>query len=77
MNFCKHSVKIIKNKKDRKCPRKSKTPYTKWSAQGKFSNARIYKAIIAIIDETVDQLSKNIKNLANRITVISAVDADE
>lgn len=77
MDFCKHSIKIVKNKKDRKCPRKSKTPYTKWSVQGKLNTCKIYKAILAIINETIDELSKNIKNLADRMSNVKVVNIDE
>ena len=71
--FCKSYIKVIQNKKNRSFPRTSKTPFTKWYIKG-YSNQTKYMTIIdAIINNTVDELNKNLKTIAKRIISIDGI----
>lgn len=68
--FCRSYIKIIINTNNRSFPRTSKTPFTKWYVKG-YSNQTKYMSIIdAIINNTVNELNKNLKSLAHKIVTI-------
>jgi hypothetical protein len=70
-NFCEEYIKKTNNKKDRSFPRTSKTPFTKWYVKKYSNNAALIKIILAILNDTADELPKNLKTKAKRIKKIN------
>ena len=68
--FCKKNILKIKNEKDRSFPRYSKTPFTKWYIKGYSDITKFSKIVYAIISGTVNELNKNLKTLAKKITLM-------
>lgn len=68
--FCKSYIKIVENKIDRTFPRTSKTPFTKWYIKGYSNQTKYMKVIEAIINNTINDLNKNLKTLAKQIISI-------
>ena len=54
-------LKIIKYEFDRKYPRTSKTPFTKWYVKSYSASARYAKLLRAIRDGKTNTLDKNLK----------------
>jgi hypothetical protein len=69
-NFCKSYIRIIKNEDDRHFPRVSNRPFSKWSLKCYSASSRYIKILVAIENKTVNELDKNLKIIANRITII-------
>src|SRR5919108_4420733 len=69
--FCKVYIKLINNKKNRSFPRTSKTPFSKWYVKGYSHNSQLVKMINAILNNTINELNKNLKTKAKRIKEIN------
>jgi len=54
-------VYVNENKIDRKFPRFSKTPFTKWNCKSYSVSSQLIKILDAIVDNTVEDLNKNLK----------------
>ena len=61
---------VTKNKENRKIPRISKTPFTKWYVKEYSNSSKLANILEAIINKTIDKLDKNLKIIANRITIL-------
>ena len=61
---------LIKNKDDRKFPRISKTPFSKWNIKSYSMHAEINKITNTILNNTVNDLHKNKKLIAQQIIAI-------
>ncbi len=72
-NFCGAYIKMIKNKKDRKFPRISKKPFSKWYIKSYSNLAKYMKIIDAIKTHTISKLDKNLKTIANNIISIDGI----
>ena len=66
----KNNIEIIKNELDRKFPRQSITPYTKWNIKGYSINSQTIQVLEAIINDNINDLNKNLKLMASRISNI-------
>jgi len=69
--LCKSYIKIIQNKVNRSHPRTSKTPFSKWYIKGYHNQTKWCKIIDSIINNTVNELNKNLKTLAKQIMSIT------
>ena len=69
-NFCKNDIKTTKNSKGRNFPRTCITPFKKWYVKSYSESAKYKKIIDAIENDTIDNLNKNLKVLASKITII-------
>jgi len=67
INFCKAYFKIDKRELNRKYPRISKSPYTKWHLKGLNELNNLLKIIKAIQENTVSDLNPALKTLAKHI----------
>lgn len=70
-HFCKVNIKYCINKPNRSFPRVSKTPFTKWYVKAYSNQSKYYKIINAILNNTVNELNKNLKTLASKIVSIN------
>ena len=61
---------LIKNKDDRKFPRISKTPFSKWNIKSYSMHTEINKITNTILNNTVNDLHKNKKLIAQQIIAI-------
>ena len=68
-NFIKAYIVINRNKNERSFPRTSKTPFTKWYIKGYSEMTKYWKIINAILNDTINELNKNLKTLAMRIKI--------
>jgi hypothetical protein len=69
-HFCESYFKIIINKKDRRFPRTAKRPFCKWYLKGYSASTRLVKILETIETGKIDDLNKNLKLIAKRITII-------
>jgi hypothetical protein len=69
--FCDCYIIICQNKKNRSEPRESKTPFTKWYVKGYSNLTKYAKIIMAIQENKVNELNKNLKSIAHRIVSIN------
>jgi DDE family transposase len=69
--FYKSYVLLVKNKKGRSFPRRSKLPFTKWYVKY-YSETTKYKRIKKALDaNNIDELNKNLKTIAKNIISIN------
>ena len=69
-NFCKRHISTYNNKLGRSNPRRSNTPFTKWYVKDYSESSKYKKVISAIINNKINQLNKNLKTLATKITIL-------
>jgi len=72
-NFGNSYIKNINNKKDRHFPRTAKRPFCKWYLKGYSASTRLLKIIESIENNKVYELHRNLKLIANRITISKIV----
>jgi hypothetical protein len=77
INFLKSYVDINKNKLNRKFPRVSLLPFSKWYVKKYHKSYNWSKIINAIKSNTIDDLNKNLKSKANKIKDKISFDEDE
>ena len=68
--FCDIYIKIIYNKKDRTFCRVSKTPFKKWYIKGYSEQTKYFRICNAIINNTINDLNKNVKTIAKKVEAI-------
>jgi hypothetical protein len=68
--YFKNYVKIIKNATQRTFPRASKRFNSKWYIKKYSNTTKIMRVIDAILNDTIDNLDKNLKIIANKTTII-------
>lgn len=72
-NFCSSYIKIIKNTTDRKFPRTSKKPFSKWYLKGYSAQTKLIKILQAISNDELNQLDKNSKLIAKKIKITKVI----
>ena len=66
-------VKTYNIQKERHNPIKSKTPFTRWYVKGYSEVSKYSKVINAILNNTVNELNKNLKTFAGKIKIIKVI----
>ena len=69
--FCECYIIICQNKINRSEPRESKKPFTKWYIKGYSNLTKFAKILEAAKEDKIDELNKNLKNIAYRILSIN------
>jgi hypothetical protein len=75
--FCKSYIKVIGNREGRTFPRTAKTPFTKWYIKGYSDQTKYLSIFNALLNDTVEELNKNLKTIARRIISIDNVKYNE
>ena len=70
-DFCKCYIIIIQNKENRKFPRTSLTPFSKWYIKGYSDSTKYIRIVEAILNKNEDTLNKNEKLIAKNIVSIN------
>lgn len=71
MSFCKSFIKFNNIKPNRKNERIAIQPFSKWYIKQYSNHNSITLIIIAKLNETVEKLNKNLKLIANKITILN------
>ena len=72
-DFCSSYIQLVANTKDRRYPRTSKKPFSKWYLKGYSAQTRLIKILQAIEDGKIKDLNKNLKLIAKKIKITGIV----